>query len=73
MDQAERIARARAALDAVERLLGAPAGREVDPAGRAAVRRHLGELRRLLAQLAGSDAPPGCPEGADGAREACGL
>jgi hypothetical protein len=72
MDQATHIARAREALDAVERLLGEHAGRDADPEAQAAMRRHLGELRHLLAQLEGSEVPPGRGERADGARGADG-
>jgi hypothetical protein len=57
MDLAEGVARARAALAAAERLLLAPVGMEADTGGRAALQRHLGELRRLLTQLEEGNAP----------------
>jgi hypothetical protein len=70
MDQAEGIARARAALDTVEQLLRTSAGLETDSVGRAELRYNLGELCRLLAQLEEGEVPSGRGDGADGAREA---
>ena len=56
MDLERRIARARAALETAEGLLRAPADWEGDPADRAELGAHLGELRRLLDALDGGDA-----------------
>ena len=50
------VARARAALEATERLLRAPFDREVNSVDRAELGRHLGELRRLLDALDGDAA-----------------
>ena len=59
MDFERRIARMRAALEATERLLSAPAGRGADPAGRVELRGHLDELRRLLDALEGGGTAAG--------------
>ena len=59
MDRERTAARARAALEASERLLRAPGGRELDPTVRAELGRRLDELRRLLAALEGGGEPGG--------------
>ena len=70
MGRAERIAQARTTLDTVERLLNAHAGRDADRAVRTELRRHLSELRCLLAALETGNEPTGRGESADGARDA---
>ena len=66
MDFDRRIAQMRAALEATERLLSAPAGRGADPAGRVELRGHLDELRRLLDALEGGMAAGHGARAADG-------
>ena len=71
MDLERRIARVRAALEASEGLLRAPADQGTDPTSRAELGGHLGELRRLLDALEGDGARAGrgdADAGPDGAR-----
>ena len=70
MDQAERIARVRAALDTAKRLLGAHIGRGADLAVHAEVATRLGVLERLLAQLEGGEELSGRAEGTSDTRPA---